>query len=80
MDNDTKYIAYLLLKNEYAKRNNINDLSDEDVMKNYNKYFPQDWEIIFNVDRKIELLTIALKNNLNLIEVYESQNNNYNRK
>lgn len=75
MDN-TNYIAYLLLKEQYMKMNNIDNLSTDDLFLVLFKYFPEDWELGFEINEKIKMLSKALKERINLIELVEEEKSN----
>lgn len=61
MQENANYIAYLLLKNEYLKRYNMDNLSNKELLKVFSKYFPENWKINYSLEQKINMLSIVLK-------------------
>ena len=61
LQENANYIAYLLLKNEYLKRYNMDNLSNKELLKVFSKYFPENWKINYSLEQKINMLSIVLK-------------------
>jgi hypothetical protein len=71
MNGDTKYIAYLLLENQYMKVNNIDTLPSNELLLVHKDFFPDDWGISYGIDEKIKLLSTSLKEKKNLCTVVD---------
>lgn len=69
---DSKLIAYYILQHKYLKQCGLDANQEEYILKDYHKFFPENWEIEYNVDKKIELISLAIKNNQNLIDVADA--------
>lgn len=69
MNNEVNEIAYNILQNEYLKRKNIS--SNEENLKNIIKEFPEDWFLIYSIEERIRIMSIALKNNIDLEEAID---------
>ena len=69
MEKNIKEIAYNLIQNEYFKRRNI-DVKTLDLSQII-KMFPEDWFLKYGIDERIDIITLALKNNINLEEAIE---------
>lgn len=64
MNGDVKEIAYYILQNEYFKRRNIE--IDENNLLKIAKFFPKDWFILYSLEDRIEIISEALKNNVDI--------------
>lgn len=71
---EIKEISYLLLKNEYLKMLNLDSLNESKLLRRVSQFFPDNWEIEYNIDIKIKLLSMAIKEKTNLIDIVESFN------
>lgn len=67
MDDKAKEIAYDILQHEYIKRKNIN-VSDENIREILN-LFPNEWFTCYSLEKRIKIISLALKNNINIEEV-----------
>lgn len=74
MDNTVNEIAYNILQNEYLKRKNIS--TSEDNIKNIILAFPEDWFLKYSIEKRIKIISFALKNNLEIQEIIDSKNYN----
>ena len=66
MNNDVKELAYFVLQDEYLKRKNIEN--SEENLKQIISIFPSNWFIKYSLDTRIKIISIALKNNIDLEE------------
>ena len=67
MNDNTKYIAYLILRDQYLKMNNLDGLNDKELLSRMSSYFPSDWELKYSLDEKINLMGMAIKGKTNLL-------------
>lgn len=77
MDEESKEIAYNILQHEYFKRRNIN--ADEENFKEIFNFFPNEWFTCLSLDKRIEIISLALKNNINIEQaqlIKEKEGNN----
>ena len=69
MKNKLEEITYNLLQNEYFRRRGINVSLLE--LRDIIKMFPEDWFLKYSIDERINIITLALKNNIKLDEVID---------
>lgn len=69
MDDGAKEIAYDILQHEYLKRRNV-PMSEENFGE-IMKLFPFDWFTYYSLDKRIEIISMALKNNIDIEEALE---------
>lgn len=72
MDNNVEEISYLLLQNEYLKIMGVNNFSETEILKEFNKFFPENWMIDYDTSEKIKLLSRAIKEKNNIINIIEN--------
>lgn len=72
MDNNVQEIAYNLLQYEYLKRKKV--FISESNLKKIFEYFPEDWHIRYSLDDRIKIISLALKNNVDIEEVIQEKN------
>lgn len=61
VDMNTKQMVYLLLQHEYLKMLNLDNLSEEEILKNSHEIFPNDWFLTYSLDKQIECISEAIK-------------------
>lgn len=66
-----KQIAYLILQNKYLQLMGISNESELNILSKSNQFFPNDWTIKYGIDKRINMLSKAIKENKNLIEIEE---------
>ena len=69
MDNNVNEVSYALLQNEYFKRKNI-DVSKNNL-NDFVNFFPEDWFLVYSLEERINIISIALKNNMDLNDAIE---------
>lgn len=70
---NAEYIAYLLLQNKYLEKRGMKDVSDDYLLRNGYKFYPEDWFISYSQDAKIKLLTYALQKDINLSNLSDEE-------
>ena len=70
-----KEAAYLLLQNQYLKQIlDKDEYTEEEVIEYSNKLFPNEWFLI-DVEKRIQLISKAIKEKRDLNEIYERETN-----
>ena len=69
MENNVNEVSYALLQNEYFKRKNI-DVSKGNL-NDLIKFFPEDWFLNYSLEDRINIISTALKNNIDLNDAIE---------
>lgn len=69
MNSDVNELAYNLLQHEYLKKKEISQ--SEDNIKTIMNLFPEDWFLIYPIEERIEIISIALKNDLDIRDVID---------
>ena len=65
-------ISEIRIRNYVNSRLRVLNTSDEEqILKNYNKFFPDNWELEYSIDKKIQFISIAIKNNQNLKNIVD---------
>ena len=59
-------ISYNILQNEYLKRNKVNFNYENIPFQKIEYCFPEDWFIKYPLKYRIDILSYALKNNIDL--------------
>lgn len=72
MENNTDYIAYLILQNEYLKQNGLQNLTNEQLLLVFPKYFPNNWQLEYSLDEKIRFISQAIKSKTNLHNIIDN--------
>lgn len=66
---DANELAYLILQHKYLEIMGLKDYSEDEILKVYNQYFPENWGVEYTYDKKIQLISNAIKQNRNLKDV-----------
>ncbi len=72
MENNVEEISYLLLQNEYLKIMGVDNFSEIEISKEFNKFFPENWMIDYDISEKIKLLSRAIKEKNNIKNIVEN--------
>ena len=72
---ENEEIAYLILQDMYLKQKlGKDDYTEEEILFGNQKYFPDEW--FFNsVEVRLNIISKAIKENRDLVEVYERETN-----
>ena len=72
---ENEEIAYLILQDMYLKQKlGKDEYTEEEILFGNKKYFPDEW--FFNsVEVRLNIISKAIKENRDLVEVYERETN-----
>ncbi|MBQ3297630.1 MAG: hypothetical protein IJG97_02360 [Bacilli bacterium] len=72
---ENEEIAYLILQDMYLKQKlGKDEYTEEEILFGNQKYFPDEW--FFNsVEVRLNIISKAIKENRDLVEVYERETN-----
>ncbi len=73
---ESKQMAYFILQHKYLQMLGKEGLSEQEIVLESNKLFPENWAISYDVDRRIELLSKALGKNSNILDILSNEKDN----
>ncbi len=71
-NNDAKALTYLLLQHIYLKKMGLENKSEEEILKEMDKYFPNNWSLT-DLNKKIEYITQAINRKQNLRDFVDEE-------
>lgn len=75
-NDESKQIAYFIMQHKYLQMLGKANLSEQEILRESNKLFPENWAILYDIDRRIELLSKALGQNVNILEIISNEEEN----
>ena len=71
-NNDAKYISYLILQKLYLDKMGLKDKTEEEILKEMPKYFPDNWTML-DLDTQIKYITQAVNKKQNLKDFVDEE-------
>lgn len=72
VNNENKLVAYYIMQHKYLETLGLGDLSEDEILEKHSDIFPTDWFSLYELDDRINIISVALKKNVNLSVALET--------